>query len=431
MKNIHPKLLLALVTSVYSCTAGAAGFQLLEQNASGLGNAYAGSAAVADNASTIFYNPAGMTQLKPREYSLGLAVIQPSFKFSDNGSSAGALAGTGNGGDAGELGLVPNGYLSWAYDKNIYFGIGFGAPFGLMTKYDKPWLGAAQATSFEIKTYNINPSIAYQINDTVSIGGGVSWQRLEAEYKRQAGVVALFGPGTDALAAATPIKLNLDDEAWGWNVGALFTLSSATRLGISYRSSIKHDITGKIEASGPSAGVNAAVASNARTNVELPDTFIASMTHKYSDQWELLGDLSWTGWSSIPRIDIVRTSGAGAGTVAQTLDTDFRDTWRVAAGANYKMADDMKLKFGIAYDQTPVKGAATRLVSLPDNNRIWLTFGTQWKPATDATLDLGVAYLVMKDAAIDNNQAVTGRGRVTGNYKDSGWILGAQYSASF
>ncbi|CAG4884909.1 Long-chain fatty acid transporter [Georgfuchsia toluolica] len=431
MKNIHPILLPALFASIFSSTAGAAGFQLLEQNASGMGNAYAGSAAVADNASTIFYNPAGMTQLKAREYSVGVAAIEPSFKFHDGGSSVGALAGTGNGGDGGRLGFVPNGYLSWAYDKDLYLGIGFGAPFGLMTKYDKPWLGAAQATSFDVKTYNINPSIAYRVNDTVSVGGGVSWQRLEAEYKRQAGVVALFGPGTAPLAAATPLKLTLDDEAWGWNVGALFKLSPASKLGISYRSRIKYDLSGKIEASGPVGAVNAAIASDAKASLELPDTVIASLTHQCADQWEGLADLSWTGWSSIPKIDIRRTSGAGSGTVAQTLDTDFRDTWRLALGANYKMREDLKLKFGVAYDETPVKNASTRLVSLPDNNRIWLSFGTQWKPVKDSALDVGAAYLIMQDASINNNQAAAGRGQVTGTYKDSSWLLGVQYSASF
>lgn len=431
MKSVNLILLPALVASVFPGAAGAAGFQLLEQNASGLGNAYAGSAAIADNASTIFYNPAGMTQLQAREYSLGVNAIQPSFKFSNDGSSVGALAGAGNGGDAGSLGVVPNGYLSWALAKNLYLGIGVGAPFGLMTEYDKPWLGAAQSTRFEVKTYNVNPSIAYRVNETVSIGGGVSWQRIEAEYERQLGVAALFGPGTAPLAAATPIKLSLKDNSWGWNVGALFNLNPATRLGMSYRSRVKYDVSGNIAASGPSGAVNAAVASDARADLELPDTFVASMTHQYSNQWEVLGDISWTGWSSIPKIDIVRTSGAGAGTVAQTLDTAFRDTWRVAVGANYKMTDAWKLKFGVAYDQTPVKDAATRLVSLPDNNRTWLSFGGQWKPSKDSTLDLGVTYLLMKDASIDNNQTATGRGRVTGSYKDSGWILGAQYSASF
>src|SRR5690606_17826412 len=113
-------------------------------------------------------------------------------------------------------------------DKNLYFGIGLGVPFGLATKYDKPWLGAAHATSFEIRTLNLNPSVAYKLNDALSIGVGLNWQRLDAKYERVAAVVTLPGPIPGALLAATPVKLNLDDDAWGWNAGALITLSPAT-----------------------------------------------------------------------------------------------------------------------------------------------------------------------------------------------------------
>ena len=123
--------LAAAMLLAWSNTASASGFQLTEQNASGLGNAYAGSAAVAENASTLYYNPAGMTQLRDREVSAGLAAIGTSFKFSDNGSSVGALTGTGNGGDGGGWGFVPNGYLTWALSRDLYVGIGIGAPYGL------------------------------------------------------------------------------------------------------------------------------------------------------------------------------------------------------------------------------------------------------------------------------------------------------------
>jgi long-chain fatty acid transport protein len=166
------QLLLPAVLGLCASQAGAAGFQLMEQNASGLGNAYAGSAAVAENASTIFYNPAGMTQLQEREVSVGMAAIKTSFKFTDNGSSVGALAGTGNGGDAGAWGYIPNGYFSWAVNRDLYLGLGVGAPFGLKTEYsDKPWVGSAQANSFDVKTYNVNPSVAYRVNTALSVGG--------------------------------------------------------------------------------------------------------------------------------------------------------------------------------------------------------------------------------------------------------------------
>lgn len=452
--GISLRLIPALMAVAFSGVASASGFQLLEQNASGIGNAYAGSAAIAENASTIFYNPAGMTQLKDREVSLGLTAVRPSFKFSNDASSAATLNPlvvgpasntlSGNGGDGGGWGFIPNAYLSWALNKDVYLGLGVGAPFGLRTEFDRNWIGAAQSIHFDIKTINLNPSVAFRVNEMVSLGFGVNWQKLDAEYLRRVGTAnyaAAGFPGASSLA-----RLKLEDDTWGWNAGALFTLSPATKVGLSYRSTMKYDTTGDIKVTGPSATVNARGTSDAKAEVKLPDTFILSGTHQLNDRWQLLGDVSWTGWSSIPKIDIIRTSGTFSGSTAQTLHTEFRDTWRVAFGATYLLNPAWKIKMGIAYDQTPVKGASTRLVSLPDNDRTWFSLGGQWKPNKDATLDFGVAYLYVKDAKVQNNQVATpaalnpaaiaaalaaNQGLVDGTFKDNCWILGAQYSMSF
>jgi long-chain fatty acid transport protein len=241
-----------------------------------------------------------------------------------------------------------------------------------------------------------------------------------AEYARQ---VAVNTP----TSVASPLTLTLDGNAWGWNVGALFNLSPTAKLGLSYRSAISYDVSGNIAVAGPSAPVNLALSSGAKASLKLPDVFILSATQQWSDKWQGLGDVSWTGWSTIPKLDVLRTSGA----LAQTLDTDFRDTWRVALGATYQYNEATKLKFGIAYDQTPVRGEATRLVSLPDNDRTWFSFGSQWALSKGTTVDLGLAYLSIPDASIDNNQTAQGRGRVTGSYSNNAWILGVQYSHAF
>jgi long-chain fatty acid transport protein len=408
--------------------AGASGFQLTEQNASGLGNAFAGSAAVAENASTIFYNPAGMTQLKDHEVSGGLVAIGTSFKFSDSGSDVGALTGTGNGGDGGNWGFVPNGYLSWALNKDLYIGIGVGAPYGMKTEYNESWVGAAQSTSFDVKTYNINPSIAYRINEKVSLGFGLNWQRLETTYKRQ---LATLAP----VYAASPLKLTLEDSIWGWNIGALFTPLPSTKVGVSYRSAMHHHTDGKIEVTGPDPRINASASSDSKTDLNIPDFFVFSVAHTLNDKWELLGDVSRTGWSSTPEVDINRSSntglGTGNGTTAQVLDTDFRNTWRVALGANYKYNEALKLRFGTAYDQTPTQDAEHRLTAMPDNNRVWFSAGAQWIPAKDSAIDFGVAYLYLKDSNINNDQRAQFRGLVVGTYTASAWLLGAQYSLAF
>jgi long-chain fatty acid transport protein len=426
IKPKYTQLVTALSLGLVSSYAGAAGFQLLEQNVSGLGNGYAGSAAVAENASTIFYNPAGMTQLKDREFSAGLAAIGPSFKFTNNGSSVGNLTGTGNGGDAGSWAYVPNAYLSWALNKDLYVGVGLSAPFGLKTEYNKPWVGSAQANSFSVETLNLNPSIAYRVNDAVSVGGGVSYQHIDAKYQRVAATV---------LSPTSSVTAKLAGDAWGWNVGALIAVSPATKVGVSYRSTVNYDLTGDIVTanSGAGAAFDASRTSGTKASLKLPDTAILSATHQLNDKWQLLGDISWTGWSSIPKLDLVRTSGPLNGQLGQSLLTDFRDSWRVAVGGNYQYRPDLKLKFGLAFDQTPVRGETSRLVSLPDNDRTQLSGGAQWTLSGGATVDVGLAYLMFADASINNDQtkATELRGLVKGNYTGSAVLLGVQYSMPF
>ena len=404
-KTLIARVLPAALLALASGTASAAGFQLLEQNASGIGNAYAGSAAVAENASTIFFNPAGMTQLQEREVSVGLSLVRPSFKFTDQGSSAGDL--TGGAQDAGDWAALPNAYLSWALDKDLYVGVGLGAPFGLVTEYNRDWVGSAHSVKFDIKTVNINPSIAWRVNEKVSLGFGVNFQKMDVEYVRR----------FVASSRSPYATLKADDTSWGWNVGALFNVSDATKVGVSYRSTVKQELEGSLTVDG-----NPSLAANA--DVELPDTFIFSVSHKLDPKWELLGDVSWTGWSSVDKVDI-----NALGRTVQVLDTDFQDTWRVALGANYQLNDAWKLKFGVAFDETPVKNAEKRLTSLPDNDRIWFSFGGQWKASKASTLDMGVSYLYVDDTEINNFEA--GKGLVKGEYDSSVWILGAQYSMSF
>ena len=442
-KNITPRLIPALLAIAFSGTASASGFQLLgEQSASGIGNAGAGSAAAAENASVQFYNPAAMTDLKAIEVSAGLTAVKTSFEFSNNGSITPGLSG--DGGNGGGWGFVPNMYGSWAVTKDIYLGLGIGAPFGLKTEYNTPWTGSAQSTSFEIKTMNINPSIAWRATEWMSIGAGINWQKIDATYKRAAGTdgLPIINPATGrpvgiypaGLLPSTAVKLEMDDDAWGWNIGALFKPAAQTKIGISYRSEIKYTTTGNVSVSGPSALVNAAGSSGIKADITVPDTFIVSLSQGLGDQWELLADVSWTGWSSIPQVDIVRTSAtttSPVGSTAQTLETKFNDAWRFALGANYKLNDAWKLRFGIAYDQTPVPNAEYRLTSLPDNDRIWFSTGFQWKPAPNMALDVGAAYLYLQDADINNNQLAQGRGLVRGSYDDSAFLLGTQFSMSF
>src|SRR3989338_695967 len=157
-----------------SGTAAASGFALIEQSGSGLGNAYAGGAAGAEDASTIFFNPAGMSRLNGKQVAVAVHAIKPSAKFTSS-------AGVPSGGDAGSLVWVPNGYFTMEINPKVKFGLGVNAPFGLQTEYTPTWAGRFQAIKSKIETINVNPSVAYQVSDSLSIGAGINYQHIHGE----------------------------------------------------------------------------------------------------------------------------------------------------------------------------------------------------------------------------------------------------------
>lgn len=419
----------ALMLLAFSGASSAAGFQLIEQNASGMGNAYAGSAAVADNASTVFFNPAGMSNLPGRNVSVGVSAIRASFDFSNSSTSTAPAATGTNSNGGGDFAFVPNAYGSMQLGKDLYFGIGLSAPFGMKTKYDDAWAGRFHSTEFDVKTINLNPSLAYKVNDVVSLGAGVSYQKLDVTYMRFAavGVPPFSSAALNAAAQGTKITLEADDDSWGWNAGATFQAGKNTRLGLSYRSTMKYTVEGTLKSTNQLISPDV----NAKADIELPDTWILSASHKLNERVELLADVSFTGWSGIQKVAIIRTSGGAAGSTAQTLDANFKDSWRAAVGANLGINEAWTLKLGAAYDQTPVQSDGERLTSLPDNDRAWLSLGAQWKPAKGSAVDFGMSYLLVKDTKIDNNQTAAGRGRVSGDYDSNVLLFGVQYSAAF
>lgn len=453
----------ALLMSAFAGSAAAAGFQLLEQNASGLGNAYAGSAAVAADASTVFFNPAGLTYLPGMQVVGAVNVIDVDIRFSNRNSTNPALI-TGQGGDGGQVGdlaFVSSLYFSMPLNPQWSAGLGINAPFGLKTEHASNWRGRFHAVTSDVKTLNINPTLAFKVNDKVSLGAGVSWQRLDARLTSVAnagGAVCsnstFLGSGGGAACAGGSLntyesfaELKGDDAAWGYNLGALFQLSDATRLGLSYRSAIEYTVTGRATFRNPAvttAGglnglANAVIAGGLynggiKLDIKLPDTWIFSGEHKLNERWELLGDVSWSGWAKIPKLDAIRTDGALAGSTLSHTQENWRNTWRVALGANYRYSDALKLRMGTAYDQSPVDQDNYRTPRLPDDNRWWLSFGAQYRLSKTGVIDLGYSHLFVRDSTISNNGQgadTASKGLIDGTYANSVDILAVQYTHNF
>ncbi len=409
-----------LVGSVVAVEGHGAGFALLEQNASLAGNAFAGTAAVAEDASTVFLNPAGLTQLRGIQAVGAVHGINVSTKFSGSGSSTVpvGLLGTGTGGDAGDFAVVPNLYFSVPAGEKLAFGLGINAPFGLKTEYEDTWLGRFQGIKSELKTINVNPSLAFKVSDMISLGVGINWQRAEAELTN-----ALLIPGPAEGRALLEAK----DDAWGWNAGALFQLGSDMRLGLAYRSKIDYTLEGSVSVTSIAGAAVTSFAAEA--GITFPDIATLSLLQKYGEKWELLGDLSWTHWSEVARVNIINRSN---GTVADQLVFNFNDAWRVALGVNYYLDERWTLKGGVAFDESPVDDA-NRTVRLPDSDRLGVSVGAKYRFAGAGAVDIGYAHLFAGNSAINQTRAVAPSFSTTvaGEYDASIDIFSVQLTLTF
>jgi long-chain fatty acid transport protein len=361
-----------------------------------------------------------------KQMSAALHVLKTSHKFQDTGSTgAFAFPGTGGGGDGGGWAFVPNAYFAMDINPKWSFGLALNVPFGLKTDYDAGWRGQLTALESEVKSVNINPSFAYKASDTVSFGAGVSVQKLEAELTS----CSSFPP--PAPACTNVGKLEADDVGYGFNLGLMVQAMPTTRIGASYRSSIKYELEGSATFSGipPANG-------NIKADLRVPDSASFSLFHQAGPKWELMGDITWTKWSTVQQLNVIRTSASAGGPVGSTvtlLPFQWDDTWRFGVGANYKMSAQTKLRLGVAYDETPTNDLA-RTPRLPGEDRTWVAFGVQFKPSKSGTLEVGYAHEFIRDAdvTVPVPRATTcAAGCLRGSFDNKADILSIQYSHSF
>ena len=410
-KSTKISMLVAGAMLAISGTAGASGFALIEQSGSGLGNAYAGGAAGAEDASTIFFNPAGMANVKGRQFVVAAHAIKPSAKFTNNGSN-GAL-GTDNGGEAGSLALVPNFYYVADINQQWKYGVGVNSPFGLKTEYSSTWIGRNLAIKSDLQTLNINPSVSFKVNDKLSLGVGVDAQYAKAELTKSGNSLG-------------EVKVTGNDWAYGANFGALVQANEDIRVGASYRTSVKHTLKGDVTFSAAPLYNGTGTA-----DLEVPASLSISFVDAINPQWEVMGDVTWTKWSSFKNLDVTRTSGAKFPSEPTPLShtaENWSDTYRYSIGATHRYNDTWKARVGLAFDQSPVSDQY-RTPRIPDNDRTWLALGGQYKVSTESMLDFGYAHLFVKDSSL--NQPVATGVNVVGTYKNNVNIFSVQYAYSF
>jgi long-chain fatty acid transport protein len=441
VSNLRFAALLTLVLLIAWATpppASAAFFQISETCPSGLGNAFAGGAAVAENACTVWFNPAGMMRLPGTQAVIGAHSIDAELTYKEQSSTLfiGAPIVGGDGGDGGEAAIVPNVYVSHRFGDRWAFGIGVNAPFGLATDFDAGWVGRYHADKSEIQTVNVNPSFAFRAGDTLSLGIGINYQTIDAELSQAidfgTGCLAAelggqIPAGSCGALGLSPQRndghgtVKADDDAIGFNLGFLWEPNEFFRIGGAYRSGMNYDLEGDFTLTTPDPGtamfaaLSGVASTAASASVDLPETTSLSVFWQASQSWSFMADATQTGWSSLPKLAVEFANGAPDSVI--TLDLD--DTMRYSVGGLYAPGGNWALRLGYAMDESPTPNASLRTPRLPDADRTWMTIGIDWSLGNQWSLALAYADIEIDKAQISKADVPGTEGFLRGNLSGS------------
>ena len=389
---LRTTILTAATLVIGASAANAAGFYIQEQSVRGLGSAFSGSTTTLSDPSTIFFNPAGMTQLQGLQAQAGVHVLVPNSKVKNNGSVAPAAAAGVVGGSSGnpyDPTPVPNGFVSYQFNDSLWLGVGVTAPFGLGSDYGDTWFGRFDSTKTELAVIDVQPTIAYKINDMISIGAGVNIQHSDADLRNR----VLIGAATEANS-----QLEGDDFGFGYSLGVQLRPWDHTTFGINYKSEVHHEMDGKIEIKTLAGAVvqPGVLSTDGSAKLTTPDHLTLGAAHQVNERLTIQGQATWFGWSNFDAITAYRDSGALASSVQQ----NYQNTWAFAVGAEYLLNDQWTVRGGVQFDATPTTDEF-RTSRTPDGDRTWLSAGATYALNDKIDLDMAGTYIFVEDGTID------------------------------
>lgn len=365
------------VAAAFASTAHAAGFMLTEQSAGSLGRAYAGAGVDGTDLSGVYYNPATMVLHKGTAVQLGLVGVGLNLDYVDE------TGATANGRNKAEV--IPHGYFTHQINDTVWFGLGVTVPFGMGTEYDEQWIHNQRGISANIQTVDINPNFAFKLNEKFSVGFGASLQYAQADLTMRMKV---------GSAEATS-EIDADSIAWGWNVGMMWSPLENFRVGVSYRSQIRHDAEGDLTIDHPNELGDTVLGSmgvlgkfDGFATVTAPAWAMASVAWDVNDLVSLYGTFRWTDWSSFDKLEI--TSDVGVG---DTITNKWRDTYLGSLGMDLRLTDWWTLRGGIAYESSPISKPEYRTAIIPDADRWWFAIGSSFKWSDNFQTDVSFAHL--------------------------------------
>jgi long-chain fatty acid transport protein len=419
--KMNKTLLSAAVAVGLLSTSGvthAAGFQLAEYSATGLGRAYAGEAAMADNAGAQWRNPAMLTYLEGTQVSVGAIYVDPNIDI-EGTSGANTPA---NSEDFAHSAVIPNFYVSHKYSEKLAIGFAAGTNYGMETDLGKDFAGANHGNEASVISMELNLNAAYQVLENVSVGGGVRYVMAEGSFGATA---------TGTLPVGTTLKyMEGDDTAWGWQVGTAWQINDNHRLGFTYKSEV--DLTLEGHAKGFAFNMaNPNAHKPGSMDLALPATAEIASFHQLTDKVAVHASVNWTDWSSFKEL-VADFPGESSDLIKEE---NWEDNYRFAIGTTYQMTPKLALRSGIAYDTSAVS-EEHRTATIPETDRTWLSIGAGYQWSEQLTLDAGFTYILAKDAKMHESDPGFGGadmfgGSFEGEVSGSIWLVGVQANYRF
>jgi long-chain fatty acid transport protein len=400
-------IFLFMLVNISSSYAG--GLILYEQGTYGVGLASAGWAARGQDAGTLFRNPAAMSLLKNSQFMLGAQALYGDFSFLPGPETT--IEGN-NGGNP--IGAIPGGSLFYVHKttEKLNLGLGVFSYFGLSQEYDEGWVGRYYLMEATLIGLTIMPSVSYRFSDIVSLGLGVN---------------VMYGILDQSLAFNNLLPqedgvMTVNSSTWGVgvNIGALFEINSSTRFGIDYLSNVDLNFkdTPKFTGMGSTLEdiLDQAGVLNAKLDlgISVPHMIMASGYHDINDDVAVMGNIGWQNWKNFGMLDITVSTDQ---TNSLTADIKFKDTWHIAGGVEWKMAEKLNFTGGLAYDSSPVSDE-DRPIALPLGKTIRVGVGAKWKISNPLTLGIAYELAYMGDLSVDQDKGLR-TGWVEGTFENS------------
>lgn len=458
-----------------SAAAMASGYHFGTQSVSAQSTANASAAEAAD-ASTIFYNAAGMTKLEGTNISGALNLVMPNVEYSNASGVYKVTGGTpitrGDGvtgttaATSGELTestvAAPHFYVSHQLNDKTFVGVGVYVPFGSETEYQRNSVLRYNLNATSLKTIAINPTVAFKLNEKHSVAVGVIAQHADAHLRQYANFGFLVGRASGLTGAALVgtngtadgfADVNGDDWGFGYNLAWMWDINEQARVGVNYRSEIEHTLSGTAKwnksrvaavygatAAAQLTALGYADSEKASVKINTPESLSVHGMYRLNPKTDLFGDVTWTKHSRFKAAQLVYGNSKPSQSNITYLNPAWKDSFKVSVGGAYQLSEPLQLRFGLAYDKSPVPDDNHRLSTMPDNDRIWYSIGAKYDLNKRSSLDFAYSFVQIKDAKANVtgvcstygvSECVSSQTTGTADYKSHAQIVGVQFNHRF